>query len=290
MRIRAITIAALATVAIAGAGAAPSTSAAAGPHFIAYLSCSAHSPAHASACSLAASPVAVLRAFRRDNVLYKICVRRPNGKGHCGEKRTGARGVRSRQAINLVRPGLYRIAWFVGHHHIATLRLRARAPRVYVIGDSLTVGTDPYLPGDLPGWTVTQTASISRHVPEGVSILRSKGSKLAKIIVMALGTNDDPRSTSDFAHSVRQTIRIAGPDRCVVWPNIVRPPVAGATYAGYNHILSQQQRRHDNFFVPNWVRLAADNPGWFGGDGVHPNATGYMARAALIAAQIKRCV
>jgi len=33
----------------------------------------------------------------------------------------------------------------------------------------------------------------------------------------------------------------------------------------------------------------AHNRSWIGEDGVHPDATGYMARARAIAKQVKRC-
>ena len=35
--------------------------------------------------------------------------------------------------------------------------------------------------------------------------------------------------------------------------------------------------------------MVAHNPGWLAGDHVHVNATGYQARAAAIAKQVKRC-
>jgi lysophospholipase L1-like esterase len=35
--------------------------------------------------------------------------------------------------------------------------------------------------------------------------------------------------------------------------------------------------------------MVAHNRGWIGGDGVHPDATGYMARARAIAHQVRHC-
>jgi hypothetical protein len=193
-------------------------------------------------------------------------------------------------AIRPARPGRYTVTWFVGSQRVERERLRARAPRVFVNGDSLAVGTKPYIPGFLPRWPVSQSTSVSRHAPEGVDILRSKGRGLAGVVVMSLGTNDDPHATDDFRGAIRATMRIAGPRRCVVWPNIVRPAVGGKTYAEYNAILARENRRWDNLFVVDWVEMVRANPGWIYSDGVHPNATGYEARARAIARKTRACV
>ena len=46
---------------------------------------------------------------------------------------------------------------------------------MFSIGDSLGEGTQPYLPGALPGWKVSQSVSTSRFLDEGVSIVRNRG-------------------------------------------------------------------------------------------------------------------
>ena len=281
-------VAAGATVLAAALAVSPAT--AGGPRFGAYVSCALHGSDHDSVCSLGATPSAIFRAFRRSGVRYKVCVRKPGGHVHGRVKRTGAPGRRSRAAIGLARPGRYRVSWLVHGSRVKRQRLRARAPRAFVNGDSLAVGTRPYLPRALSGWPVSQSASISRHAPEGVDLLGAKGGGLARIVVMQLGTNDDPRATDDFRHAVRATMRIAGRRRCVVWPNIVRPRVAGTSYAGYNHALAVENRRHDNLFVVDWVEMARRHPYWFGPDGVHPNAEGYQARARAIAKKVRRCL
>ena len=261
-----------------------------GPRFGAYFSCGPAGRHHDSVCSLGAPAVAVFRSFRRGGVRYEVCVRRPGGHVHCRRARTRARGTRSRAAVALRRPGRYAVSWLVHGARVKRVRLRARAPRVFVNGDSLAVGTRPYLPRKLAGWPISQSASISRHAPQGVALLRSKGRRLARIVVMQLGTNDDPRATDTFRHAVRATMRVAGSRRCVVWPNIVRPRVAGASYAGYNAVLAAENRRRDNLFVVNWTRMARRHRYWFGPDGVHPSATGYEARAAAIAAKARACI
>jgi lysophospholipase L1-like esterase len=81
----------------------------------------------------------------------------------------------------------------------------------------------------------------------------------------------------------------AGARRCVVWANIVRPAVAGASYAGYNRVLAQESRPRENLRVVNWARLVRDNPHWLAGDGVHVSAEGYQVRARAVARSVRRC-
>jgi lysophospholipase L1-like esterase len=161
--------------------------------------------------------------------------------------------------------------------------------RLSVVGDSLAVGTRPYLPRYLHGWRIRSSVSISKHAPEGASELARRGHSLPPVVVASLGTNDDPRATGSFEAAVRKSLRATGKRGCIIWPNIVRPAVAGASYAGYNTVLDRIARRNDHLRVVNWAAMAAHNRAWFGDDGVHPNATGYMARARAIAKQVRRC-
>jgi len=282
---RLVPIAAL--VVLAAAGATPA--AAATPRFDAYVACSLHTEDAAQRCSLGATPAAVFRALARREVSYRVCVRKPGGHTHCRRRTTGLRGEPSRAAIGLTGPGRYTVAWFVGDARVERVQFRARAPRVFVNGDSLAVGTKPYLPRALPGWPLTQSTSISRHAPEGVDLLRRQRN-LARIVVMSLGTNDDPRATETFGRAVRQAVGLVGRRGCVVWPNIVRPPVGGHSYAGYNAVLARLNRRFDRLLVVDWAQMVRENPQWMRSDGVHPDAEGYRARTQAIAAKVRRCL
>jgi lysophospholipase L1-like esterase len=108
-------------------------------------------------------------------------------------------------------------------------------------------------------------------------------------VVASLGTNDDPQGVSSFEHAVGTALGAVGKHGCLVWPNIVRPPVGGATYAGFNRVLDRLAAKHDNLRVVDWAAMVGHNRGWIGDDGVHPDATGYMARARAIARQVRRC-
>jgi lysophospholipase L1-like esterase len=168
----------------------------------------------------------------------------------------------------------------------------ARLPKtrtLLVVGDSLTVGTQPYIGRYLRGWRIRQEVSTSKQVTEGPATLRRYGRRLPRVVFVNLGTNGDPRGTSVFLSAIRRTMRLAGPRRCVVWSTIVRPPVGGASYLRLNRVLADQARRRPNLILFRWVRLARRHPGWFGPDHVHVTAAGYRVRARAMATQIRRC-
>ena len=165
----------------------------------------------------------------------------------------------------------------------------APARSVFVDGDSLAEGTAPYLPSFLPHWSVRQSYTVSRHVTEGVTLLRTEAPRLEQVVVVSLGTNDDPRRVPEFRTGVRQILAIAGPGRCVVWTNIVRPPAAGASYDGYNRVLGEEAAAHPNLVVVDWQGLVRQHPSWLRTGGVHVTVAGYRARAAAIAAAVKGC-
>ena len=85
----------------------------------------------------------------------------------------------------------------------------AEARGVFVDGDSLAVGTRPYLDDELPAWTVRTSATVSRHADEGAAVLRAAG-RLPKVIAVSLGTNDDPRSVAAFESAIESLVRAAG--------------------------------------------------------------------------------
>jgi hypothetical protein len=169
----------------------------------------------------------------------------------------------------------------------ATNRLPSR--EIFVDGDSLAVGTSSYLQSFLRGWKLSAEAEVGRHADEGVLALRSRGPALEPVIVVDLGTNDDPSQIGRFSSSVKTVVRAAGPSRCVIWSTIHRPPVNGVSYDGYNRALKALDRAYRNLHVFHWAAMAVGHPQWFGADGIHPDAAGYRARAAAVARLMQSC-
>ena len=165
----------------------------------------------------------------------------------------------------------------------------SRGPRrTLVVGDSLAVGVEPYLGKDLPGWRITTSAFTSRPLADGVAEITST-SRLPPVLVVSLGTNDDPSAVSTFSGAVESVLRAAGPAGCVIWPNIVRPPYNGVSYAGYNRALARLAAANPNLIVVDWAGMVARDPGMVAGDGVHATPSGYSARAAAIAQAVLSC-
>jgi hypothetical protein len=262
--------------------------AAADKHFKAYASCSSKGHHSDAFCFAGDHPVAVFRAIGQGHLAYKLCTRKSGSQKHCYDRHTRRAGQRSRTRFDVDGAGTYKLAFFAGGHAVDRAKLVVRERAVFSVGDSLGEGTQPYLPGALPGWKVSQSVSVSRFLDDGVAIIRARGS-LPGAIVFALGTNNDSHQASLFRSSVESVLGIAGKTRCVVVPNIVRPPVGGASYAGFNQALAELADHHSNLRVVDWAGLVAANRGWLASDGVHVNATGYMARARAIAQQVERC-
>jgi lysophospholipase L1-like esterase len=170
----------------------------------------------------------------------------------------------------------------------ATPGAGAGSGQALVVGDSLAEGTEAPLAGLLPDWHIRTSAYTGRHTDDGVAeILRT--SKLPPVLVVSLGTNDDPSAVSSFEGSAEAVLRAAGQGRCVIWANIVRPPYDGVSYAGYNRALAQLAASNPNLTVVDWVGIVRSDPGILASDGVHATPSGYQARAQAIAQAMRGC-
>jgi lysophospholipase L1-like esterase len=282
---RAGAIISVAIVAIFGAAVAAGRE---GKRFSAYPTCKPGATKPDPYCFAGDRATASFRAHADDDVAYRLCVRKPGGERRCHDRRTEQAGKPSKVQLEIGRAGHYELSWRTGSTVVDRDELQLQRRNVFVNGDSLAEGTRPYIPRALDHWHVSQSVSISRHAPQGVAILR-RLQHVPPVVVMSLGTNDDPRSTGAFRNAIRETMHVVGRSGCVVWPNIVRPPVGGASYAGYNQALAEESGERRNLRVVEWTKMVAANRSWLARDGVHVNAAGYQARAEAIAREVRRC-
>jgi hypothetical protein len=158
---------------------------------------------------------------------------------------------------------------------------------VLYVGDSLGVGTSPYLRSALDGERLDVDAEIGRPSAPGVNILQGLIGPQYDVVVFDLGTNDDPAAPGALAADLARARQIAG-DRCLVVATLNRPPLNGVPVDGLNKAVESFAARDPNVSLVDWHAAAAADPGLLT-DGIHPDADGYSLRARLFADAIDSC-
>src|ERR687892_2427023 len=93
----------------------------------------------------------------------------------------------------------------------AAERTRPSAPRTMLdLGDSLSVGTDPYLRRQLRGYRIDRLYDVGLHASEAAAIVVRTSRFLPSVLVVSAGTNDDPWIVSAFWRAVSDVLRAAG--------------------------------------------------------------------------------
>jgi hypothetical protein len=82
---------------------------------------------------------------------------------------------------------------------------------------------------------------------------------------------------------VQRVLEIAGPNRCVLWIKIRRPPLNGTSYTGLNRVLRTLARANNNLRV-------VDAAGELARDSVHLTSGGYRTRAQSIGEAARGCI
>jgi len=160
-------------------------------------------------------------------------------------------------------------------------RAHAAEGDVLVVGDSLAVGTQPYLAALLAGRNLVDDVRNGITTPQGMRLLRmSLRNVVPKTVVVSLGTNDggDP---GRFADRLRRTLALVPSDTCVVWSTIIRPRRKGP-YRPLNRVLHKLKKQDPRLVVVDWEH-AVTGGAVFLPDGLHADPDGYRYRSAMIA-------
>ncbi len=155
-----------------------------------------------------------------------------------------------------------------------------------MVGDSLNVGTDPYLREALPHWDIDAHDRIGRSTEEGVDLLREQRSSLAPVVVVSLGTNDAEGTEGRFRELVGEAVALVGPNRCLVWATIVDD---GAERTGFDDVLRAAADANTNVRLVDWASLVAENEDLLAGDLVHGTPAGYARRAEATVDALRTC-
>jgi hypothetical protein len=160
---------------------------------------------------------------------------------------------------------------------------------VLVVGDSLEVGTGPYLQRELAGMQVTVDAKTSRPSAVGVRVLGSRMKPGYDVVVFDLGVNDGPSQPGALASDLAAARRLAG-DRCLVVATLQRPPLNGTSVAGLNRAVESFAAGDGNAQLVDWHAAVAGRPELLNPDHVHPTTAGYALRGRLVADGVRACL
>ncbi len=155
-----------------------------------------------------------------------------------------------------------------------------------LLGDSLNVGVERYLPEALPGWRIVANDSVGRSTPEGVAELEAMRPGLSSHVVVSLGTNDPPAAVAAFRADVSRLLELVGPNRCIVWATIWRD---GAPSEPFNAVLRDAAARNRRVRLVDWAEMVEEHPGWLASDGLHGSEEGYRERAVAVAEATRGC-
>jgi lysophospholipase L1-like esterase len=165
------------------------------------------------------------------------------------------------------------------------LALQSSGDSVLVVGDSLEVGSGPYLREALPG--VSVDAEKGRTSSQGVRVLAERLDPSYGVIVFPLGTNDSPANPDGLGADLAAVRQLAG-DRCIVVATLARPPVRGVSVAGLNRVVGQFAGQ-TGAQVVDWSTVVRAIPSLLVRDRVHATGEGYSLRASLIAEAVQGC-
>ena len=165
---------------------------------------------------------------------------------------------------------------------------------LYVVGDSLTVGTEAFgslstKVNDLGTWTdVVMDAKVGRKASLGASVIRKGISSSTTALVIALGTNDMiskpetwyPRWVIDI---VMQNTR----GLPVLWVNLEFSQTGRSDWRArgvrFNKELRLAKLRYPNLAIADWnTAFTPKSKSRFINDGVHLTVSGYKTRSSFM--------
>jgi len=151
---------------------------------------------------------------------------------------------------------------------------------LYAVGDSVLLGTEPYLRATLTGWDIRIDGRVGRGVPEGLNLVRMNGDRLGDVLVVLLGHNYG--GGGSFGPSLEKLLTDIDDVPRVVLVTVVE---WSSAQPEVNRAIRAAPLKHENVVVADWSAVVDANPGFLR-DHVHPTAGGATALANLITVMV----
>lgn len=151
---------------------------------------------------------------------------------------------------------------------------------VLYVGDSLSVGTYPYLKKALGNSVIVFDGLTGRSSAATLAVMTTKMTDKIKYVIFDAGTNDDFTQPAAYREILNQVKDAAGDAQVIVY-TLNRGNVANDLVEGMNAVVNDFGKQ-GKVQVVNWG--ARDN--LLSPDGIHPNASGYKARSDMTSAVV----
>lgn len=151
--------------------------------------------------------------------------------------------------------------------------------RVYVVGDSVLLGTTTTLPAALRGWRVTMDCVGSRRLTQAIPLLQSVRSRLGAVVVIQMGNNYIAGEDGTFAAQIDRAMNVLAGVRRVVWVTVAEK---WPSRVAINRAIRAAASRWPSIRVADWAPLVAAHP-TYAYDMLHLTPSGRLAMSRLIA-------
>lgn len=153
---------------------------------------------------------------------------------------------------------------------------------VYVIGDSVLLGTKETLPAALSGWRVTMDCVGSRRLPQAIQVLKANRHHLGAVVVIQMGNNYIPGEDGSFASQIDKAMHVMRDVRRVVWVTVAEK---WPSRVMINKAIRKAADRWPTIRVADWAPVVASHPS-YAGDMLHLSPSGRVAISRLIARKV----
>ena len=155
-----------------------------------------------------------------------------------------------------------------------------------LVGDSLNVGVEPYLADALPGLAHRGQRPRRPDDAEGIAELEADGRSLSPFVVVSLGTNDPPRTSTAFRADVARVLRARR--RRAAASSGRRSGATARPSDAFNDVLREAAASNRRLRLVDWAEMVQRAPRLARrATGSTANELGYRERARAIADAVR---